>query len=1236
MAGPRVPRDDLLFPPSTPLVHSLSVSARDFIIGDPGGLQGEIRIEFGQDFDDVYNSRLTIREEEADGDEVEVAETTIPPPGTRREYALTLGPGGAKRRIRAEFDVGAGELIPGHTDLAVVGVWWKLPNGDEGNEPITPWFDAPTDGQLQYRLRVGDPSTAVNTATPASAVPAGQTELVDVHVTFPLQAGGPTGIGPVIDATIGADTFRNVLHLRGPRALLATVTLQLRSGTADWRLGTGGAPVTRNGVASFALPLLAEGRPTTDLVASSNDGIRRVRIDVVPTGPLAIGHQSTTDNTSPARVTVVGTGPATPTAVVDTFLATPFHADADRPAAPNPATIAGTDVTVPQGADAEVEVPVPTGANDPPPQPQVANETPRVVQVQYEWDQTVPIRVLYPYAGSSTVGEGLHEPDARPLALEFTSRARPHGSTVQQQLTSWLAALGTPHGRKFYVLGRTDDLKLAGTKTENDTYNNTLATQRANAARNALVAAGVSTTDITVAIESVGFSPAPEGSPPARLVGARRLALPWPQSPVFAAGAAPVWNRKWNPDSTTNRNAAINDPNRPRTAAPRSTWSTPPRRRPRAGHPGPGCAHAAARARPRRRAGPRPRDDHHQAAADRLPRAPAREVGQPDGGEHGRRHPDRGRGAGRLEGRGRRAALGRAAAAAADRARLLGDLAALGLRRAQRPDRGQRRLSLPDGTLTWQSDALAGALAFGPVLTAIVDPAEVIPDQVGQFVAAAAMIAAGATIGELLNTGTPPSSVDIDKLSISYKWNGAPHLAATLDYTIELRVNVSINGIGNVTGHLRMRYKGVGLRFDGAPGGGLEGLALTYDSMSVEVVDAGAWELGGPLGNLIRIAASRMGHGSQWMEFDLEFALDLGVVRLEGATIRIKLPDDSAPFSVEFRGLTASVDVPGAIKGKGSVTIGDGGSFRALLSLEVIPAKLSAYGSLAVDQDFVAVEVGVQLPVGIPLGATGFGIFGFVGRFVANGTRNLDGLTAAEPVQRQLDWYTRSPELKYKRKSGQYAFGVGAVVGTLPDSGFTFNAEGSLTIGFPDVSVIFGIDAKLVTQRKSAATESGTTSSGGLRILGMVLIEPDSIMIGVRGSYEIPKVLKLEIPISAYFPLAGGDAWYIRIGSDNHATRPGNPVTIVLLPEILDVRAWAFVMIEERQLHGLGGTLVPLDLADPLDFDGFSIGMGAGFDLKWSAGPFKLEISAFLLVGLGTKPLLFAGAAGIKESSTSC
>ena len=302
-------------------------------------------------------------------------------------------------------------------------------------------------------------------------------------------------------------------------------------------------------------------------------------------------------------------------------------------------------------------------------------------------------------------------------------------------------------------------------------------------------------------------------------------------------------------------------------------------------------------------------------------------------------------------------------------------------------------------------------------------------------------------------------------------------------------------------------------------------------------------------------------------------------------------------------GLTASVDIPATLKGKGSVTIGDGGAFRALLALNVIPAKLSAYGALAVGEDFVAVEVGVQLPVGIPLANTGFGIFGFMGRFVANGTRNLDGLINPDPVQKQLDWYVL-PAHKYKRLPGQFAFGVGAVIGTLPDSAFTFNAEGSLTIGFPDVSVIFGIDAHLLTQRKSRATETGTSNASSLRILGMVLIDETSIMIAVRGSYEIPKVLKLTIPISAYFPLAGTNAWCIRIGTDNepatpdHPARPGSPVTIELLPGLLDVKAWAFTLIEERQLHHLGGALVPLDLAQPLDFDGFSIGVGAGFDLK--------------------------------------
>lgn len=1227
------------FPPDTPLLHSLSLDARDVIIGDPGGLQGELRIEFGQDFNDLFNTRLAMKILQPGGAEADLAETTPPPRGTALQYAVPMGPGDTTRRVRAVFTVGAGELIPGHTDLAAVGVWWKLPDGREGTGAATPWFDVPTSTPMRYRLRLGDPSTAGNTANPASAVPADQTELVEVAVRFPRQSGGASGVAPTIDAVIEGTTYSNVLHLRGPRALLAGIPLSVRGGGhADWRLGGGSAPGGQRDSASFILPLLPEGSGTTDLVVSDANGTRRIRLEAVAQGALAVGHQASAAASSAGVVTVIGQGDATPRTVTDTFLARDFAHTGDRPAAAQPATLAGASVTVPQGADAEVEVQVPAGGADPLPASgnQVSTE-PHVVQILYNWDEHDPLRLVYPYTGAQDPTQPvLHEPDALPLGGgDLNARAAHLGANVVQELAAWNLALGPANGRKFYVVGRTDDLKFSDTLAGNNSYNATLAGQRKQAAVDALLAVVPGATVIARA-ESDPFPGAvtPEGDVPARITALGRLALPAGHVTQPAGATNPVWNDRWVADGPgTAQHQLAKDyfarpPYRCAEIYAVDTGAPPPPPPPPGGDgvtvrmlvpgpdgdPPPGLQTTNASAPPTDyRVQLKVKWDSPTVVsfADAIPTEAQALIAW----------------------KSAQVELPPAASGTAppippptgpDFWEILlhwtydartGETAAEGA------------LSLPDGTLTWQSDALAGALAFGPAVTALLDKADTVTDPAGQFVAAAAILAVGAAIGELINTGGgPESTVDIDKLAISYKWDGAPHAAATVDYTIELRVNVSVAGAGSLTGHLKLRYKGVGLRFDGKPGGGLAGVALTYDSLSVEVVDPGTWSLGGPLGNLIRIAASRMGNGSQWMEFDLEFALDLGVVRLEGATIRLGLE----PFSVEFRGLTASINIPGTLTGRGSVAIGDGGSFRALLSLQVIPAKLGAYGSLAVDQDFVAVEVGVQLPVGIPLGGTGFGIFGFMGRFVANGTRNLDGLSNPDPVQKQLDWYVRSPDQKYKRKSGQYAFGVGAVIGTLPDGAFTFNAEGSLTIGFPDISVVFGIDAHLLSERKSPASESGTPSGASFRILGMVLIDEESIMVAVRASYEIPKVLKLQIPISAFFPLSGGAAWFIRIGTDNGAGREGSPVTITLLPDTINVRAWAFVMIEERGIQGLGGTLIPSDLAQTLNFTGFTIGMGAGFDLKWEAGPFKLEISAFLVLGMGTKPLLFAGAAGIK------
>ena len=57
-------------------------------------------------------------------------------------------------------------------------------------------------------------------------------------------------------------------------------------------------------------------------------------------------------------------------------------------------------------------------------------------------------------------------------------------------------------------------------------------------------------------------------------------------------------------------------------------------------------------------------------------------------------------------------------------------------------------------------------------------------------------------------------------------------------------------------------------------------------------MDPGAFDLDGPLGKLLGITAARIGHGSLFFEFDMAFLLDLGVVEVSQATLRISFGED--------------------------------------------------------------------------------------------------------------------------------------------------------------------------------------------------------------------------------------------------------------------------------------------------------------------------------------------------------
>src|SRR5262249_10266335 len=131
----------------------------------------------------------------------------------------------------------------------------------------------------------------------------------------------------------------------------------------------------------------------------------------------------------------------------------------------------------------------------------------------------------------------------------------------------------------------------------------------------------------------------------------------------------------------------------------------------------------------------------------------------------------------------------------------------------------------------------------------------------------------------------------------------------------------------------------------------------------------------------------RSGRGSMWLEVDLRFKLNLGPVKVSGATIRAVRGDDGT-YSASLHGLDASLAVPGAIEGGGKFQLLDGGGFAAELEANLVPLNLAADATVCYkpegDSFLLFLKLGVDLPGPIPIANTGLGIFGLGGAFGIN------------------------------------------------------------------------------------------------------------------------------------------------------------------------------------------------------------------------------------------------------------
>lgn len=545
------------------------------------------------------------------------------------------------------------------------------------------------------------------------------------------------------------------------------------------------------------------------------------------------------------------------------------------------------------------------------------------------------------------------------------------------------------------------------------------------------------------------------------------------------------------------------------------------------------------------------------------------------------------------------------------------------------PQSGQTMFTLswdssgdPDGLAHLDSKVLAFVLAIGPALIGGIDPEPDSGDGNQAGVKLLALAAAGLAASVFVSSGRVVlNGIEYQVLPLE----GGPVQRLVVDYAVEigfdtaLLENIGIDVHTDAEHPMRVRYRNVGLELDlsGGDKPWYETISLVYDDVSLEVEDPGSWTIDGVLGDVLRVVGTRAGSGSTWVEVDLEFLVDLGVVTISKCTVRVTIDGDGTPH-VELRGITVTVDVPNTLTGTGTLAIGADGAFRAGIDVLVIPANLNVGAALAFDPEtsFFFLEVKAILPVGIPLGPSGLGLYGFVGRFVTNGTRDVDA-GERDLVARELGWYRTAPEFKYRPEPGQWALGLGAVVGTALDTGFSFNALGMFVVSFPDPSVIFSIEAKFLSSPGAPSDDPGEGDGASGQITGLAVIDDEAVVIAVDGSYNLPDVIDLRVPVSAYFPGSADDS-YVRIGADGYSGRAGDPVTATLLPGTLDANVWSYLMVE-------GGSLVKLGGDPRFTFEGFCIGFGAGWSLEWEAGPVSLRASAKVLVGLGTKPFMLVG-----------
>ena len=540
-----------------------------------------------------------------------------------------------------------------------------------------------------------------------------------------------------------------------------------------------------------------------------------------------------------------------------------------------------------------------------------------------------------------------------------------------------------------------------------------------------------------------------------------------------------------------------------------------------------------------------------------------------------------------------------------------------------------------DGLLSVKSGSSPGAKIFdtaAALATALIADkniarAAIVGDTDG--VVLAAVLAAGGALSSLF---TNDGGFVLHGVEIESSGHGAPigdSLVFTIDYSVAVVVEGINVGVASVSMDsdqpMRIRVRKARMSIDFTKSG-LSMIGLDFDQASTEVEDPGGWNVD-DLKSLFDVLRSRSGRGSTWIEVDLGFKLNLGPVKVSGATIRATL-QPNGQVQASIRGLAAEIDVPGAIKGSGALqSLSKPDGFEAALAVSLIPLNLNVDASVVYAPPLVLLNLKVDLPAPVPLANSGLGLLGVAGLLGFSARPDYEGTYyegthLTDPVAQQLAWTPDGAD-SFRAAAGQSSFGLAAAIGTLPDVGFTFSAKAGILITVPDIAIRGALNGQIL-QPPVKMSDPSWKPPAGLSFLGFIGVDGSALSFELLGRAALKPLMEVSVPVAGHFPFSDDTSdWYVYLGADGSPDqgRAIGPISAKILPDLIGAEADAYFMARG---HGLtnwpnGHRLMSIN-------DGFVAAFGFSLQTLFGLKPVLwAELHARLDLLVGSKPPTLAG-----------